>query len=175
MTDPHPESQADPALDVEALKAQLAAAEQKAAENWDRALRTAAELDNLRRRSEREAQSSRKYALEQILGELITVNDSLELGLKAGAGNTDAKGVFEGLQLTHRQLWATLERHGVSVIDPLGQPFDPDFHEAVSALESPDAKPNHVLDVMQKGYKLHDRLLRPARVVVAKAGNPGGS
>jgi molecular chaperone GrpE len=168
MTDPNTDAPETPA-EVESLKAQLAAAEQKAAENWDRALRAAAELENLRRRAERETQSARKYALEQILGELISVNDSLELGLKAAAGDKpDLKPVLEGMQLTHRQLWATLERYGVKPVDPAGQPFDPDQHEAVSMAESPDIKPNHVITVMQKGYKLHDRLLRPAMVVVAK-------
>src|SRR5437868_4103824 len=106
----NPTETAGDGADLEALRRQLAAVEQKAAEHWDRALRATAELDNLRRRSEREAQASRKYALEQVLGELISVNDSLELGLKAAAGeNPDLKGLLEGLQLTHRQLWSTLE------------------------------------------------------------------
>ncbi|HUS24694.1 MAG TPA: nucleotide exchange factor GrpE [Candidatus Binatia bacterium] len=170
MSDPNTEAPESP-VDVESLRLQLAAAEQKAAEHWDRALRTAAELENLRRRSEREAQATRKYALEQVLGDLIAVNDSLELGLKAAAGDSpEVKAVREGMQLTHRQLWTTLNRYGVTEVDPADQPFNPDEHEAVSMAESPDAKPNHVITVMQKGYKLHDRLLRPAMVVVAKAG-----
>lgn len=156
--------------EIEALKMQLAAAEQKAAENWDKALRATAELDNVRRRVERESATLQKYALERILGELIAVNDSLELGLKAVAGeNEETRRHLEGLALTHKQFWATLERHGVSQIDPQGQPFNPDFHEAVSTQESAEMGPNHVLAVMQKGYKLHDRLLRPAMVVVSKA------
>jgi molecular chaperone GrpE len=155
--------------DLDSLKAQLAMAEKKAADNWDRALRAAAELENLRRRSERETQASRKYALEQILGELISVHDSLELGLKSASGeDPDSKAVLEGLQLTHRQLWSTLERYGVSVVDPAGQPFDPDLHEAVSATDTSEVPPNQVVSVMQKGYRLHDRLLRPAMVVVAR-------
>jgi molecular chaperone GrpE len=163
------EAPAAPADDLEALKAQLAAAEQKAAENWDKALRATAELENVRRRVERESATLQKYALERILGELITVNDSLELGLKAVAAESEeTRGHLEGLQLTHKQFWQTLERYGVSVIDPQGQPFNPELHEAVSALESAEMAPNHVLSVMQKGYKLHDRLLRPAMVVVSK-------
>lgn len=175
MTDPtadHTERQSPmPVADeIEALRLQLAEADQKAAENWDKALRATAELENVRRRVEREAATLQKYALERILGELITVNDSLELGLKAvAAEDEDTRKHLEGLQLTHKQFWATLERHGVSVIDPQGQPFNPELHEAVSTQESAEVGPNHVVAVMQKGYKVHDRLLRPAMVVVSKA------
>jgi molecular chaperone GrpE len=167
-----PERPADgaPADDIETLKSQLAGAEAKAAENWDKALRATAELENVRRRVEREAAMAQKYALERVLAELVTVLDSLELGLKAVAGeDEETRKHLEGLQLTHKQFWATLERYGVSVIDPQGQPFNPELHEAVSMLESSEAAPNHVLSVMQKGYRLHERLLRPAMVVVAKA------
>lgn len=168
-TAPQAEPSAEGAPET-SLREQLAAAEQKAAENWDKYLRATAELDNVRRRVEREAATLQKYALERILGDLITVNDSLELGLKAVAGESEeTRRHLEGLQLTQRQFWATLERHGVSLIDPQGQPFNPEFHEAVSTLESAEMPPNHVLAVMQKGYKLHDRLLRPAMVVVSKA------
>jgi molecular chaperone GrpE len=156
--------------EIEALRLQLAAAEQKATENWDKALRAVAELENVRRRVERESATLQKYALERILGELIAVNDSLELGLKAVAGkNEETRKHLEGLQLTHKQFWAALERHGVSQIDPMGQPFNPELHEAVSTQESAEVGPNHVVSVMQKGYKLHDRLLRPAMVVVSRA------
>jgi molecular chaperone GrpE len=152
------------------LQARLEAAERKAAENWDLYLRATAELENVRRRVERETATLQKYALERILGELIAVNDSLELALKAVDNESaETRAHLEGLQLTHKQLWATLERYGVSAMDPKGQPFNPEFHEAVSMLESAEVQPNHVLTVMQKGYKLHDRLLRPAMVVVARA------
>ena len=175
MTEPradHTETQsAIPVEDeIEALKLQLAGAEQKAAENWDKALRATAELENVRRRVERESANLQKYALERILGELIAVNDSLELGLKVVAGESEeTRKHLAGLQLTHKQFWATLERYGVTVIDPQGQPFNPELHEAVSTQESAELGPNHVLSVMQKGYRLHDRLLRPAMVVVSKA------
>lgn len=142
----------------------------KAAENWDKALRATAELENVRRRVEREAATASKYALERILGELIAVNESFELGLKAVAGGSeDVRKHAEGLALAHKQLWTVLERHGVTQLDPQGQPFNPEWHEAVSMVPSADVAPNHVLSVMQKGYRLHDRLLRPAMVVVAKA------
>lgn len=173
MSEPKTEVQdspTEPAGEVEALRAQLAAAEQKAAENWDQALRATAELENVRRRVERESALSQKYALERVLGELIVVADNLDLALKAVAGESaETRAHLEGLQLTHKQLWTTLERYGVSLIDPAGAPFNPTFHEAVSMVESAEVAPNHVLSVMQKGYKLHDRLLRPAMVVVARA------
>lgn len=167
---PEPPAEGMPGDDVESLRARLAEAEAKAAENWDKALRATAELENVRRRVERESATAQKYALERVLGELVTVLDSLELGLKAVAAEDDeTRKHLEGLQLTRKQFWSTLERHGVSAIDPQGQPFNPELHEAVSMLESAEMAPNHVLSVMQKGYKLHDRLLRPAMVVVAKA------
>jgi molecular chaperone GrpE len=159
-----------PADETEALRAQLAEAEAKAAENWDKALRATAELENVRRRVERESAQLQKYALERILGELIPVADSLDLALKAVAAESDeTRAHLEGISLTHKQLWSALERYGVSVVDPVGQPFNPDLHEAVSMVESAEIGPNHVVSVMQKGYKLHDRLLRPAMVVVSRA------
>jgi molecular chaperone GrpE len=171
MNDPKDDGQTETAPDeIEALRQQLASAEAKAAENWDKALRATAELENVRRRVERESAQAQKYALERILGELIGVNDSLELALKAVARETaETRKHLEGLELTHKQLWQTLERYGVSQVDPQGQPFNPEFHEAVSTLESAEMAPNHVLSVMQKGYKLHERLLRPAMVVVSRA------
>lgn len=152
----------------ESFEERLAAAEKAATDNWDKYVRAAAELENVRRRVERESAMLQKYALERILADLITVNDSFELALKAvAAENDETRAHLEGLQATHRQFWATLERSGVSVVDPQGQPFNPELHEAVSTLESAELAPNHVLSVLQKGYRLHDRLLRPARVVVA--------
>ena len=171
MNEPKDDGQTATATDdAEVLRQQLAEAQAQAAENWDKALRATAELENVRRRVERESAQAQKYALERILGELIGVNDSLELALKAVAGeNAETRKHLEGLELTHKQLWQTLERYGVSQVDPQGQPFNPEFHEAVSTLESGEMAPNHVLSVMQKGYKLHDRLLRPAMVVVSRA------
>jgi molecular chaperone GrpE len=167
MTDPTPEHAGNGASDP--AQARIAELEAKVAENWDRALRATAELENVRRRVEREAAMGQKYALERILGDLIQVNDSLELGLKAVAGESEeTRKHLEGLQLTHKQFWATLERHGVSLVDPQGQAFNPELHEAVSMMASADVPPNHVMAVMQKGYRLHDRLLRPAMVVVSK-------
>jgi molecular chaperone GrpE len=155
---------------IEALQAQLADAEARAAAAKDAQLRAFAELENTRRRLERESQSTLKYANENILRELLGVCDSLELGLKAASASDDSgKALTEGMQLTYRQLMALLEKSGVQQLDPKGQPFNPDHHQAMSMAESAEVPPNHVLSVMQKGYRLHDRLLRPAMVVVARA------
>lgn len=159
-----------PISEVDALKAQVAAAELQAHAAREAQLRAMADLENTRRRLERDAQNSLKYATEKLLGELLAVCDSLELGLKAAAGADEAaKALAEGMQLTHRQLMAVLEKHGVKQIDPAGQPFNPDFHQAMTMVPSADVAPHHVLSVMQKGYTLHERLLRPAMVVVARA------
>jgi molecular chaperone GrpE len=169
MTEPTQDGATAAPDEAESLRQQLAAAEARAAENWDKALRAVAELENVRRRVEREAAQLQKYALERILGDLIGVNDSLELALKAVAQeNEETRKHLEGLQVTHKQLWQALERYGVTALDPQGQPFNPELHEAVSTVES-DLPPNHVVSVMQKGYRLHERLLRPAMVVVSRA------
>lgn len=159
-----------PDTELDALKSRLAQAEAQAQAAKDAQLRALADMENTRRRLERDAQNSLKYGAEKLLGELLGVCDSLELGLKAaGAAEGPAQALAEGMQLTYRQLMSVLEKHGVKQIDPAGQPFNPDFHQAMTMVESADVAPNHVLSVMQKGYALHDRLLRPAMVVVARA------
>jgi molecular chaperone GrpE len=170
-TDPQREA-VDGADPMAALQAQLIDAEARAAQARDAQLRATADLENVRRRLERDFQNSQKYANENLLRELLGVADSLELGLKAAesAGDTQAqaKALVEGKQLTYKQLMAVLEKQGVRQLDPQGQAFNPDQHQAMSMVESDRVPANHVLEVMQKGYKLHDRLLRPATVVVAR-------
>jgi len=170
-TDPNASAAAaDPVADIAALQARLAEAEQQVSALRDQSLRAAAEADNVRKRAEREVATSLKYGADRVLGDLLAVIDSLELGLKAaGAPEATAKSIGQGLALTHKQLLSFFEKHGVKVLDPAGQPFNPELHEAVSAVESSDVPPNHVLAVMQKGYRLHERLLRPAMVMVARA------
>ena len=159
-----------PDAEIAALKAALAEAEARAAAARDSQLRAVAETENVRRRLERDAASTLKYANERVLGELLAIADSLELGLQAAAKpDAQAQALSEGMQLTHRQLMAALEKNGVKQLDPKGEPFNPDAHQAVTMVESTTVAANHVLEVMQKGYKLHERLLRPAMVVVAKA------
>ena len=167
---------ADPSDEVAALRAKLAEAEQQVAALRDQSLRAVAETDNVRKRAEREVANSLKYGADRVLGDLLGVCDSLELGLKAAAApDGSAKSIAEGLALTHKQLQAFFDKHGVKVVDPAGQPFNPELHEAVSAVESADVAPNQVLSVMQKGYRLHERLLRPAMVVVARAPSAAAS
>jgi molecular chaperone GrpE len=151
--------------------AALAAAEAKANENWSSYLRAVAELENYRKRMERELDNTRKYAIERFAQELVSVADSLEAGINAGTASSGSA-LLEGSTATLKQLLRAFDKAGIKVIDPMGQPFDPAWHEAMVAQESADAPANSVLSVIQKGYSLNGRLLRPARVIVAKA--PGG-
>ncbi len=147
-------------------EAKLAAAEAKAVENWDRYLRAVAEADNIRKRAARDVENARKYALENFGRDLLAVRDSLEMGIQA-ADNADVETLLEGKEATLKLLTTTLERFGIEEVDPVGQPFDPEFHEAMTMQPSADAEPGSVLTVIQKGYSLNGRLLRPAMVVVA--------
>ena len=148
----------------------LAAAEAKAAENWNSYLRAAAELDNFRKRTDRELDNARKYAIERFAQDLVAVGDSLEAGINAAASNP-GPALLEGAQATLKQLKGAFDKAGIKVINPQGAPFDPAWHEAMVAQPSRDAAPGMVLSVIQKGYSLNGRLLRPARVVVSKAAN----
>lgn len=136
----------------------------------DQSLRTQAEMQNLRRRSERDVENAHKYALEKFVGELLPVVDNLERALQAIDQDDEAVKAFtEGVELTLKSFQDVLVRYKIEPIDPKGQPFDPEFHQAMSMLEMPDQEPNTVVDVFQKGYTLNGRLVRPAMVVVAKA------
>ena len=147
---------------------ELAAAEAKASENWNSYLRAVAELENYRKRSDRELENARKYAVERFAQELVGVGDSLEAGIAAAANPGPA--LLEGAQATLKQLQRAFDKAGIKVIDPTaGEPFDPAWHEAMVAQESRDTASNTVLSVIQKGYSLNGRLLRPARVIVSKA------
>ena len=142
----------------------------KAEENWERYLRAAAELDNVRKRATRDVEKARKFALESFGRDLLDVRDSLEMGL-AAADTADADSLREGSAATLKLLETVMERFGVEQLDPAGEPFDPELHEAMTMQPSADAEPNSVLTVIQKGYTLNGRLLRPARVIVAAPPN----
>lgn len=144
----------------------LAEAEARAQENWDRYLRAAAETENVRKRASRDIENARRYALENFGKDLLPVKDSLEMGIQA-AENADVATLLEGKAATLKLLSTTLERFGIEEVDPLGEPFDPSFHEAMTLQPSAEAEPGTVLTVVQKGYVLNGRLLRPAMVVVA--------
>lgn len=154
---------------IEHLRAALdsAAARMQAAE--ERALRLQAEMDNLRKRTEREIENAHKYGVERLLTELLPVIDSMELGLNAAEEKSaDVASTREGMELTARMLRSAMEKFGVEPLDPAGEPFDPDAHQAISMQPGNGTPANTVLTVVQKGYRLNGRLVRPAMVVVAR-------
>ena len=146
----------------------LEVAQREATENLERYLRLAAELDNVRKRGARELENARKYGLERLAKALLPVRDSLEAGV-AAADKSDVEALLEGKRATLRLLDSALEQAGIVEFDPEGEPFDPNRHEAMTMQPSATAEPNTVLTVIQKGYSIHDRLLRPARVIVSEA------
>jgi molecular chaperone GrpE len=163
------DSETEAVASDEHLQQQLEEAEAKAKENWDQLLRVKAEQENLRRRHEREVENAHKYALERFVQELLPVIDSLEMGAEAAAseGATLDK-VREGTELTLKMLLSTIDKFGIQAVHPEGEPFNPEYHQAMSMLESPEHAANTVMNVMQKGYTLNERLIRPAMVVVSK-------
>jgi len=144
---------------------QLALSVKKSEENWDRYLRTAAELDNVRKRAARDIESARKFALENFSRELLNVVDTLEMAIDSKESDLDA--LLSGNKATLQLMQNVLEQFDISVIDPHGEPFNAEFHEAMLMQPSDKVEPGSIITVFQKGYLLNDRLLRPARVVVA--------
>lgn len=156
--------------DLDSLRAKLAAAEEKAAQNWDLALRTKAEQENIQRRASQDVENAHKYALGKFVQELLPVADSLELGLNAAQGSeASIIKLREGVELTLKMLQDVFEKFGVKALYPVNEVFDPQMHQAMSIQESADMAPNTVMAVFQKGYMLNERLIRPAMVVVSKA------
>jgi len=155
---------------IEELKTELEEARQKASDSWDKAVRTQAEMENLKRRTQKDLEDAHKFALTGFAKELLPVFDSLVLGLQAATGNSeDVKKFREGSELTIKQFEALFKKFNIVAIDPVGQPFNPEQHQAMLMQEVAGAEPNTVVNVFQKGYTLNGRLLRPAMVVVAKA------
>ncbi|QJQ95422.1 MULTISPECIES: nucleotide exchange factor GrpE [Halomonadaceae] len=164
--DPATDASAD--VDGDALYARVEELEQSVAEAKDQALRAAAEAQNVRRRAEQEADKARKFALEKFVKELLPVVDSLEKALETMAdGASDVH--REGVSMTLKLQLDVLNKFGVEAVEPHGEPFDPQFHEAMAMVPNPELEPNTVMDVMQKGYLLNGRLVRPAMVVVSQA------
>jgi molecular chaperone GrpE len=148
------------------LEEQLAAAK-------DQSLRVAAEAQNITRRAEQEVDKARKFALEKFAGDLLPVIDSLELALAhSSVEDEQVKKIREGVELTLKMFQDTLKRYNLEAVDPHGQPFNPEHHQAMAMQENAEVEPNSVLNVFQKGYLLNGRLLRPAMVVVSKAPSP---
>ena len=151
---------------------QLAKLQDESTAALDKAVRTQAEMENLRKRTARDVENAHKFAVEKLLGDLFPVIDSMEKAVET-AENSEAddgaKAIVEGVSLSLKLFVDTLAKAGVEQIDPFGEPFDPQLHEAMAMVPNPDAEPNTVMDVMQKGYVLNGRLARAAKVIVVKA------
>ncbi len=156
----------------EDLHALLTDARAKADEHWDQCLRLQAEIDNLRKRHERDLANAHKFALERFANELLPVKDSLEMGLQAADENADVARLKEGSELTLKMLASALEKNNVKEINPLNELFNPEYHEAMSMQEREDVPANTVVTMVQKGYLLNERLIRPAMVIVSRGGAP---
>ena len=134
----------------------------------DQLLRQMAEVENIKRRAGRDVENAHKFATEKLLNELFPVLDSLEKAVETAGATEGAEAIAEGVSLSLKLFVDTLAKNGVEQIDPLGQPFDPQLHEAMTMVPNPDAEPNSVMDVMAKGYILNGRLVRAAKVIVVK-------
>lgn len=167
------EIQGEEAVDAETLKEQLAQAEAEIADLQKQLAelqpRAQAEMANVRRRAEQDVEKARKFALEKFAGELLPVVDSLERAIEACQADDEAtKGLKEGVEMTHKLFLDGMGKFNVETVDPKGEAFNPEHHQAMSMVEDPSAEPNTVVAVMQKGYLLNGRLIRPAMVMVAK-------
>ena len=151
-------------------------ARNKADQHWNDLLRVQADLDNLRKRHTRDLENAHKFGMEKFIQEILPVWDSLAMAVTAGEDdNVNLNNLREGMDLTLKMMTAAMEKFNIEAIDPVGQPFDPELHQAMSMVESADAPANSVMNVFQKGYLLNGRLIRPAMVVVSKGGNGNDS
>jgi molecular chaperone GrpE len=155
---------------INELELAVATAQSTVSDQKDSVIRAKAEVDNVRRRAAQDVEKARKFALEKFAGEMLITVDNLERALQSiDKEDESKKSVIEGIELTLQGLTASLDKFGVKAIDPQDQPFNPEFHQAMSMQEVPDVAPNTVIAVMQKGYELNGRLIRPAMVMVSKA------
>lgn len=154
--------------EADRLAGELAALQVQLTEARDAQLRAYAEMENVRKRAQRDVEAAHRFAVERFAMDMIEVRDTLELGIAAGT-TPEAASFVEGMQATLRLIDKAFEKAGIAVVDPAGQPFNPDFHEAMVTQPSADRPPGSVLAVVQKGFTLNGRLLRPARVVIARA------
>jgi len=167
-------AETDLAQRIYELETALSEAQATIKEQQDSVLRAHAEMENARRRAEAEVEKARKFALERFAGELLPVVDNLERAIEMSDSENEAiKPLLEGVEMTHRTFINTIEKFGLSLIDPQGETFNPDLHQAMSMQESAEAEPNTVIAVMQKGYQINGRLLRPAMVMVSRAPSDG--
>ncbi len=166
--EPAAQDDADPVATVADLRAQLDKALADSEAQREQALRAVAESDNVRKRAQRDLENAHKFALERFVNELLPVKDSLELGLAAAEDSSSLEGLIEGTQMTLRMLGSAMEKFGVHEVAPAGEPFDPQVHQAMTTREADGQPSGTVLEVVQKGYVLNERLVRPAMVVVSK-------
>jgi len=155
-------------VELERLQQELVQSEERSKNHWDQYLRAVAELDNVRKRAQKDIEAANRYGLEKFVLELLPVKDSLELAVE-NAGRGDSASIAAGQEATLKLLDKALKKQDVRTLDPLGEPFDPALHEAMLAQPSASAEPNSILKVVQPGYAMNGRLLRPARVIIAKA------
>lgn len=156
-----------PEKNADSLEAQLEEAQAKASENWDQFIRAKAEMDNLRRRNVKDLENAHKFGIEKFVTELLPVLDSMAMGL--AVEDATAESLREGMELTMNMLGKMMEKLGIEEIDPLNEKFDAAKHQAMTMQPNADVEPNTVIAVMQKGYSLNERLIRPAMVMVSKA------
>ena len=169
-----PEAESDATQRIYELETALSEAQATIKEQQDSVLRARADVENARRRAEMEVEKARKFALERFAGELLPVVENLERAIELTDGENEAvKPLLEGVEMTHKSFLSTIEKFGLSLIDPQGETFNPDLHQAMSMQESADLAPNTVMAVMQKGYQINGRLLRPAMVMVSRAPSGG--
>jgi molecular chaperone GrpE len=154
--------------ELQEMQNALSKAEHELALHRDAMLRMQAEMENTRKRLIRDQEKSRKFALERIMKDLLQVRDSMERGLEADAESASAETLLEGQALTLKMLAKVMQDHDLELVDPKGEAFNPEFHEAMTVQPSAELEENSVMEVLQKGYKLHDRLVRPAMVVVSR-------
>jgi molecular chaperone GrpE len=156
--------------DADTMSSELAALQKKADDHYDQLVRAHAEIENLKRRHTQELEKAHKYALDKFVGELLTIWDSLELGLQAAQNDeADVASLREGTELTVKMFGDVMEKFNVERINPEGEAFNPEFHQAMSMVPNAEMAPNTVMAVMQKGVSLNGRLIRPAMVVVSQA------
>jgi molecular chaperone GrpE len=162
--------------DVEQLMEKIAEVELAAANAKDDLLRVKAEMQNLRRRTEQDIEKAHKYGQEKFSFELLSVMDNLERALEAASehDNETVKAIYDGVELTRKSFIDCFNKFNIEAVDPLGEPFDPELHQAMSTQENNEVEPNTVVAVMQKGYTLHGRVIRPAMVMVSKPASAQG-
>ena len=155
------------------LQSELVKANARADENWEKVLLAKADVENMRRRTQKDIEKAHRFSIEKFAKDMLPVVDSLEMGLASATTTTgDVTAIKEGMELTYKQLISSLEKSGVKQVNPEGESFSPELHQAISMVPSPDHEPNTVIQVFQKGYTLNERLLRPAMVIVSQSKAP---